>query len=426
MLFAHKVFVVYNIEGHNFYESARKMTKTSISIAIVGGGASGLAFAQTVAKEFSSSKVKVEVTLFEKQEYYYNVFGSLRALVDTSYVPKMFIPYDNALPKNGPAKIKRAIVSHIDYNSKAVTYSHLSGSSSIMTYDYLVLATGSSYPSPIKPDPAAASILQADMEASILQTAQRIKGAKRILVIGGGAVGCEMAGELKSHYPDKKVMLLDSHDELLSSQDAPNIRAPLEDALQGIGVELYLGQTLTDRFSHHQFGTKTLTMKSGMTIESDVRLLCAGMKPNISLMMKHPECLDDNGKFIKVKPTMQVDHPDYEDVYVLGDCSNHPTPKMGYWGTQQGHHLGKALAVHIKSGGTKDVKPFKAPGTETLLIPVGPNGGRSQLPMFGGIIMKDFFTRMVKSKDLMAGMTWGNLNAKMPKDEVEPSCFPCF
>jgi hypothetical protein len=57
---------------------------------------------------------------------------------------------------------------------------------------------------------------------------------------------------------------------------------------------------------------------------------------------------------------------------------------------------------------------YDEPATETMIVPIGPNGGVSHLPICGGFVAGDFFTRMVKSKDLLSGKLFGALNAKVP------------
>jgi pyruvate/2-oxoglutarate dehydrogenase complex dihydrolipoamide dehydrogenase (E3) component len=51
----------------------------------------------------------------------------------------------------------------------------------------------------------------------VLQT--RIHEAKRIAVVGDGAVGMQLSADIKSFNPDKKVMLIHSREQLL-----PNFR----------------------------------------------------------------------------------------------------------------------------------------------------------------------------------------------------------
>mmetsp|Transcript_35209 Transcript_35209/g.49032 ORF Transcript_35209/g.49032 Transcript_35209/m.49032 type:complete len:135 (-) Transcript_35209:329-733(-) len=47
-------------------------------------------------------------------------------------------------------------------------------------------------------------------------------------------------------------------------------------------------------------------------------------------------------------------------------------------------------------------------GPALMVLPLGPNGGRSQLPM--GIVAGNFLTRTIKSGDLFTANTWGDLN----------------
>lgn len=209
-------------------------------------------------------------------------------------------------------------------------------------------------------------------------------------------------------------MLLDSHDELLSNNNVPKLRGPVKKALTKMGVELLLGQRLKmdgERLTGHEFETKTFETEKGMTIESDARIICAGMKPNTDLM-DDPECLVNktNGTFIKVTETMEV--AKYKNVFVLGDASDHPTPKLAYWALMQGAHLAKGIIANIRKG--TPFVPYSPPSAEALFLPLGPKGGKSQLPMGSGIIVGNFLTKKFKSKDLITGMFWKMLNVKMP------------
>jgi len=44
---------------------------------------------------------------------------------------------------------------------------------------------------------------------------QRVKNANRIVIVGGGAVGVQMASDLKQVYPEKNVTLVHSRDHLM-------------------------------------------------------------------------------------------------------------------------------------------------------------------------------------------------------------------
>jgi NADH dehydrogenase FAD-containing subunit len=73
-------------------------------------------------------------------------------------------------------------------------------------YDYLAIATGTrlAQPAGMKNDDKVSSV-------EYLRNHQAdIKRAKSILIVGGGAVGVQMATDLKEYYPDKAVTLVQS------------------------------------------------------------------------------------------------------------------------------------------------------------------------------------------------------------------------
>jgi NADH dehydrogenase FAD-containing subunit len=65
---------------------------------------------------------------------------------------------------------------------------------------------------------------------------QGIKNAKSIVIVGGGAVGVQMATDLGEVYPEKKVTLVHSRDRLMQLYH-PKMDAILRDRLQELGVE---------------------------------------------------------------------------------------------------------------------------------------------------------------------------------------------
>ena len=387
-------------------------------IVVIGAGYAGIGAAQTAAKILSKDEVKI--TVLEKRPYFFHALGSLRAMIDTSFIPKILIPFDNAFNGATHVDIKLGSVDSISFEARTVSFMPSSESSAApslaetISYDYLIIATGSSNPSPIKP--AGDSESREGMVNHFTLTAKKIKDSERILVIGAGAVGIEAVGELKFYYPNKKIMLLDSNDEILSGSNVPKLRKPVMKALVDSGIKLYLGQRLKGkRYISHHFGKQNLTTESGLTIETDAVLVCAGMHPNIDLMTD-PKCIE--GRFIKVKPTMEVDGPIdvYKNVFVVGDASNHQTPKMGFWGMEQGKHIAKGISANIRKG--RAYKPFKVPSTEMMLLPMGPDGGYLQLPFWGGFVLGNFITSKLKSKNLLSDRFWGELNAKIPTEDI--------
>ena len=93
-------------------------------------------------------------------------------------------------------------------------------------------------------------------------------------------------------------------------------------------------------------------------------------------------------------------------VFALGDCADIPVPKMAYLAGGQGLVVAKQVAA---SAAGKPLKGAIPKPQAVSLVPVGKSGGVSLLPM--GIVVGDFLTRNIKSRDLFASKFWGEMNA---------------
>ena len=109
--------------------------------------------------------------------------------------------------------------------------------------DYLVLATGSSYPFPAKSDVDRT----ADAHEKTLGTHAALAAAARVLLVGAGAVGIELAGEIKAVWPSKQVTLVDVAGDVLGGPFRADLKAELRRQLAALGVQVLLGSPLRAR-----------------------------------------------------------------------------------------------------------------------------------------------------------------------------------
>lgn len=65
---------------------------------------------------------------------------------------------------------------------------------------------------------------------------QGVRKAQSIVIVGGGAVGVQMATDLGELHPEKKVTLVHSRDRLMQICH-PKMDAILRDRLKELGVE---------------------------------------------------------------------------------------------------------------------------------------------------------------------------------------------
>ncbi|KAG7382830.1 Apoptosis-inducing factor 2 [Phytophthora boehmeriae] len=389
-------------------------------IVIVGGGQAGINCAQNLAKNLTEAD-NTEVVVLEKSSHFYHTLGAARAHVDADYAKMMFVPYDNAIPKEASKfiRIEHAVATEISPEKNEISFRKIdsndkkSNSADKLNFDYLVLATGSTYSSPIKPDPV--DYRRVATEAKLEEVRTEIEKAGKILIVGGGAVGCEMAGQIKGKYPNKTVTILEAHDELLSKNKLTDkFYAQLHAALDAMKVKVILGERLTERLAGNCFEKRTVYTDKGTPIESDIQLLCGGVKPVAELVQNMDPTMVTGQGSIKVNEQLQLDNEKYANIFALGDNNNHDTPKMAFWAADQAKFLAAELAAVVQKKQDGFSKPYPKVQTQAAIVPLG-SGGVSQLPVWGGVVMGSWVTYMIKAKDFMAGMTWKNLGATPPK-----------
>lgn len=106
------------------------------------------------------------------------------------------------------------------------------------SYDYFVSATGLRRVWPVVPQSLTRKqyLLEAEEQIHAVNNAQH-----GVVVVGGGAVGIEMASEIKLIKPDVKVTLVHSRDKLLSSEGLPDeTKDRALELLKAEGVEVLM------------------------------------------------------------------------------------------------------------------------------------------------------------------------------------------
>src|SRR5450755_3244837 len=106
------------------------------TVVVVGGGYGGI----NVAKALDEA---ADVVLVEPKDTFVHNVAALRALVDPSWLTRVYLPYDGLLA-SGRVVHDRAV--KVDAGRVALA------SGEEIEADYVVLATGSQYPFPAKSD----------------------------------------------------------------------------------------------------------------------------------------------------------------------------------------------------------------------------------------------------------------------------------
>ncbi|MGI4951543.1 MAG: nitrite reductase large subunit NirB [Janthinobacterium lividum] len=137
---------------------------------------------------------------------------------------------------------------------------------------------------------------------------------KKAVVIGGGLLGLEAARGLLTHGCEVTVVHLGAH--LMEQQVDPTGGAMLKTAMEAMGVTVLLGTSTTQVRGEGR--VEGLTFKDGSTIECELLVVAAGIRPNAEIGTRCG---------LTVERAIVVDNHmrsvDDMSVYVVGECAQH-------------------------------------------------------------------------------------------------------
>jgi NAD(P)H-nitrite reductase large subunit len=180
-------------------------TPNAKNVVVLGGSFAGIELVNRLAETLPTGYKAVWI---EKNSHLNYSFNFPRFSVLTGHEQTAFIPYDG-IAKGAP----KGIFSRVQDTAVGLTENQvLLASGDKIDYAYLAIATGSSQPLPVQ----VVSTERSDACHELQGVQQSIKASKKIAIVGGGAVGVELASDIKDFYPDKEVTLIHSRDQLLS------------------------------------------------------------------------------------------------------------------------------------------------------------------------------------------------------------------
>jgi apoptosis-inducing factor 2 len=326
------------------------------TVVVVGGGYGGIA----VAKALDDTS---DVVLVEPKDALMHNIAALRALVDPSWLPRIYLPYDRLLSRGRVVRDRAVMVDP----HRVVT-----ASGQEIFADYVVLATGSHYPFPAKTDLVDTHHAQ----EQVRQAHQALAQADRALLVGAGPVGIELAGEIRHVWPEKSIVLLDVADAILGGPYMPELKAELRRQLIEARVELILGSPLREAppTQPGELGTFTVTTEAGTEIRADIWFRCYGVVPNSDYLGDALARARRADGFIEVGPTLQV--AGQTSVFAVGDISTADSKMAAFAGRQA---TIVADNINALAQGRSDLTHYKSWGIG-IAVPIGPNGGAGQFP----------------------------------------------
>ncbi|GAB4162685.1 MAG: NAD(P)/FAD-dependent oxidoreductase [Winogradskyella sp.] len=338
-------------------------------VVIIGGGFAGINLAKTIANK------NLQVVLIDKHNYH--TFQPLLYQVSSSGLEPDSIAYPlrKIIKKHKTTFFRLAEVSEIQPNQNKIKTSI-----GDLTYDYLVLATGTktnffgneeieTNSMPMKSVPQALNIrsliLQNFEKATIASTRAEREAYLNFVIVGGGPTGVELAGaiaELKNNIlprdyhdlnpSDMHIHLLEGSSRVLPPM-SEHASEKADKFLKALGVKVHCNTLVTD------YNGLDVTTNSGIKMQSETLIWAAGVT-GAPVEGLNASALVDRANRYKVNEFNQVEG--YDTIFAIGDialmtCKDYPKghPQVAQPAIQQGRLLGKNLLRLVDK---KPLKPF--------------------------------------------------------------------
>jgi len=294
-------------------------------IVILGGGYGGLTVAQELlAGELPENTVIVLIDRMPHQglktEYYALVAGTV-ADVDLRV----------AFPSDPRLIVTFGEVIGVDPDSKQV---QIAGQDPL-EYEWLIVALGCTdkYHGIDGAELHSTSIQTFSAARRTYQQLNDVKPYGQVTIVGGGLSGVEVASELREGRPDLNIRILDR---------GPSILSAFPSRLQGYVSSWFLehGVEMRGHVSLEKLENGVLyDANDPQPIITDVTVWTAGIQPvEIVQQMDLPK--DNQGRLI-INEYHQL--PDYNDIYIVGDCSSLPFSPSGQAAEAQGKQVAMVL-----------------------------------------------------------------------------------
>ncbi|HBI40726.1 MAG TPA: FAD-dependent oxidoreductase [Tenacibaculum sp.] len=282
-------------------------------VVIIGNGISGITAARHIRK-LSDKKI----TIISSETKY---FFSRTALMHV-YMGHMKFehtqPYESWFWRKNNIDLKKGTVTKIHPLAKKIQFDN----DEIMTYDKLIIATGS------KPNKFGWSGQDAkgvfgmyhkqDLE-KLEKYAPDNKKCKRAVIIGGGLIGIELAEMLHSRNIPVTFLVRESsfwNSVLPKGESAMINREILENH-----IDLRLGVNLKEIKTDTNGKAKSVIIaETGEEIECNVVGLTAGVSPNVDFLRDSDI---EIGRGVKVNRFLETSVP---NIYAIGDCAEQHEP----------------------------------------------------------------------------------------------------
>ncbi|KAJ6033193.1 Fe-regulated protein [Penicillium canescens] len=334
------------------------------NVVVIGGSFAGLQLAKRLSQTLPSG---FRVVLVEKNSHFNFTFNFPRYSV-VGEERKAFIPYNDAFRRapEGSWVLLRDTVTHVTDGEILLQ------SGQKLPFDYLAIATGLQQPLPAK----MLSPHKDEACADLRSLRVKIQRAARIAIVGGGAVGVQLAADIKSAFPTKEVALIHSRERVLNSF-GKRLSDFVEAKLDEMGIKVMLKERVhipsMTRGAGAVYGgiqqNVALIFQDGSETEFDLIIPCVGATPNTEFLSSFiPSNFSRTTGRILVRRTLQLAGDAHSNTFALGDVAETEGPKMGRSAMAQAELVCENILALIKGTTLRRYEPKAIDGMLKLTL----------------------------------------------------------
>jgi NADH oxidase (H2O2-forming) len=278
-----------------------------VDIVVIGGSAAGLPAAITARRHYPEKSIM----LIRKEKQVLIPCG-IPYIFGTVEKPENNLIPDGVLEKN---KIELIVNSAKELNTDEKTILTESGDS--ISYDKLVLATGSNPMVPPIPGIDKKNVFPVQKDVAYLNSLlETMKDVKDLVILGCGFIGVEFADECKKGR-DINVTIVEMLTQCLEiafGETACKCCKEIENHLTERGINIITQAKLEEVLGDEQI--TGVRLSDGREIKADALIVGIGVTPNAELAEKAG--LEVNRGGIVVDTNMRTSNP---DIFACGDCA---------------------------------------------------------------------------------------------------------
>jgi NADH dehydrogenase FAD-containing subunit len=358
--------------------------KSTRRVIIVGGGYAGFSLARGLDR-------KADVVLVEPRDHFFHNVAAMRAIVEPRLFDRIAIPYDRLLKRGKVMRDRATAIS-----DRTVTLA----SGQTLEADIVVAATGSTYASPFKP--------QADnldrLRQSIKAAGEQLAAASSVTIVGAGAVGTELAGEIASAMSGKSVHLVSSSPSLFPGY-APGLGRRLDAQLKAMNVSVHHGATATNLQTTAEPFQGSVTLSTGEALPAGLVFPVIGAKAESSLFKAIAGATFDRLGRVTVDPWLRP--AGSKTLFAFGDAAATGDAMTIVAIMRQEPWLAKTILAALDGKPVESLARYAPWPVAPILVPLGTRKGASVLPITKkGLAVGPFLTSAIKGKHLFIPRYW--------------------